>query len=313
MRRRGRPWTIWALVGAACVINPLTFQAAYWGHPEEVLAAVLAVGAVIASGRRHWLIAGLMLGAALATKQWAALAVLPVLIAAPAGTRVRLAVTCAALTAVLVVPMLAADPGRFHAAQDMVSVGSSYTNTVTATNAWWPFASTSVGEGIDGFGQTTTITQYSLPDSVGRVLHHGVIAAALVLSLLYARRRGRGNPDDVLQLVALLFLARCVLDPLTFSYHHAPFLIALIAFEGLRREVPVLSAYTIAALLMMNELIVPTNHAWLINVFYLAWTLPLAGAMGLSLFAPERYAALGRRFDGLAARSILRPWSPRPS
>jgi hypothetical protein len=313
MMRRGRPWTIWALVGAACVINPLTFQAAYWGHPEEVLAAVLAVGAVIASGRRHWLLAGLMLGAALATKQWAALAVLPVLIAAPAGTRVRLAVTCAALTAVLVVPMLAVDPGRFHAAQDMVSVGSSYTNTVTATNAWWPFASTSVGEGIDGFGQTTTITQYSLPDSVGRVLHHGVIVAALVLSLLYARRRGRANPDDVLQLVALLFLARCVLDPLTFSYHHAPFLIALIAFEGLRRQVPVLSAYTIAALLMMNELIVPTNHAWLINVFYLAWTLPLAGAMGLSLFAPERYEALGRRFDGLAARSILRPWSPRPS
>ena len=76
---------------------------------------------------------------------------------------------------------------------------------------------------------------------------------------------------------------------------------------------PVLSAYTIAALLMMNELIVPTDHAWLINVFYLAWTLPLAGAMGLSLFAPERYEALGRRFDGLAGRSILRPWSPRPS
>jgi hypothetical protein len=292
MIRRGRPWTIWALVAAAIVVNPLTYQAAYWGHPEEVLAAALTVGALIASGRRRWLLGGLMLGAALATKQWAALAVVPALIAAPAGTRVRLALTAAALAAALTVPMLAADPDRFQAAQEMVSSASSYTNTVTATNLWWPFASKSTDEGIDGFGQTTTITQYSLPDDVGRVLHLGVIAVALALSLLYARRRGRGNPDDVLQLVALLFLLRCVLDPLTFSYHHVPFLIALISFEALRRPVPVLSAVAIGALLLMNEVVVPLGEPVLINAFYLAWTIPLAGAMALSLFAPRRYEAL---------------------
>jgi hypothetical protein len=292
MIRRGRPWTIWALVAAAIVVNPLTYQAAYWGHPEEVLAAALTVGALSASGRRRWLLGGLMLGAALATKQWAALAVVPALIAAPAGTRVRLALTASALAAALTVPMLAADPDRFQAAQEMVSSASSYTNTVTATNLWWPFASKSTDEGIDGFGQTTTITQYSLPDDVGRVLHLGVIAVALALSLLYARRRGRGNPDDVLQLVALLFLLRCVLDPLTFSYHHVPFLIALISFEALRRPVPVLSAVAIGALLLMNEVVVPLGEPVLINVFYLAWTIPLAGAMALSLFAPRRYEAL---------------------
>jgi hypothetical protein len=292
MIRRGRPWTIWALVAAAIVVNPLTYQAAYWGHPEEVLAAALTVGALIASGRRRWLLGGLMLGAALATKQWAALVVVPALIAAPAGTRVRLALTAAALAAALTVPMLAADPDRFQAAQEMVSSASSYTNTVTATNLWWPFASKSTDEGIDGFGQTTTITQYSLPDDVGRVLHLGVIAVALALSLLYARRRGRGNPDDVLQLVALLFLLRCVLDPLTFSYHHVPFLIALISFEALRRPVPVLSAVAIGALLLMNEVVVPLGEPVLINAAYLAWTIPLAGAMALSLFAPRRYEAL---------------------
>jgi hypothetical protein len=174
----------------------------------------------------------------------------------------------------------------------MVSSASSYTHTVTATNLWWPFSSRSTDEGIDGFGQTTTITQYSLPDDVGRVLHLGVIAVALALSLLYARRRGRGSPDDVLQLVALLFLLRCVLDPLTFSYHHVPFLIALISFEALRRPVPVLSAVAIGALLLMNEVVVPLGEPVLINVFYLAWTIPLAGAMALSLFAPRRYEAL---------------------
>jgi glycosyl transferase family 87 len=296
MLRRGRPWTLWALVGGACVINPLTYQAVYWGHPEELLAAALAVGAVIAAGRRHWLAGGLMLGAALATKQWAALAVIPALIAAPPGTRVRVALTCIALAAALTFPMLAADPDRFHAAQERVSTAAdAYENTVTATNLWWPFSSGSTGEVLDGFGKPKIVTQYSLPGSTGRILHLGVIGVALVLSLLYTRERRRGDPDDVLQLVALLFLARCMLDPLTFSYHHAPFLLALIAFEGLRRSVPLLSAVTIGLLLFMNEVIVPSGEPWLINLFYLGWALPLAGVMAVSLFAPDSRLAVRMR------------------
>ena len=311
MIRAGRPWTLWALLAAACVVNPLTLQAAYWGHPEEVLGAVLAVGAVLAAGRRHWLLAGLMLGAALATKQWAALAAIPVLIAAPAGTRLRLALTCAALAAALTLPMLAADPDRFHAAQDNVSLKSSYANTVTATNLWWRFASQSPGEKLDVYGQERHGAQFSLPDGVGRALHLGVIGVAVLLSLLYARRREGGSPDDLLQLVALLFLLRCMLDPLTFSYHHAPFLVALISFEALRRRVPVLSAWSIAALLTMSSLVVPTADPALINSFYLAWTIPLAGAMTLSLYAPRTAArslaalAAGRSGRGTRARGRL--------
>jgi hypothetical protein len=134
-------------------------------------------------------------------------------------------------------------------------------------------------------------------------MHLGVIAAALMLCLLYARRRGRGNPDDLLELVALLFLLRCMLDPVALSYHHAPFLVALIAYEALRRRVPVLSAYTIAAVLLMNELVVPSGNPGLINAVYLAWSIPLAGALALSLFAPERYEALGRRISRAAGAS----------
>jgi hypothetical protein len=71
-----------------------------------------------------------------------------------------------------------------------------------------------------------------------------------------------------------------------------PFLIALISFEALRRPVPVLSTVAIGALLLMNEVVVPLGEPVLINVAYLAWTIPLAGAMALSLFAPRRYEAL---------------------
>jgi Glycosyltransferase family 87 len=309
MIRAGRPWTVWALLAAACLINPLTYQAAYWGHPEEVLGAVLAVGAVIAAGRRHWLVAGLMLGAAIATKQWAALAAIPVLIAAPGGTRVRLALTCAALAAALTVPMLAADPARFHAAQNNVSLKSSYTNTVTATNAWWAFASESFGEGLDVYGHKKEIAQFSLPDSVGRGLHMGVIGVAALLSLVYARRRRDAgwNPDDVLQLLALLFLLRCMLDPLTFSYHHTPFLIALISFEALRRRVPVLSAYSIGALLVMNEVVVPAGEPALTNLFYLAWTIPLAAVMALPLSGRTAARSLGALGGDRSGRGTLAP------
>jgi hypothetical protein len=158
--------------------------------------------------------------------------------------------------------------------------------------------------GVDG--GVESLTQYSLPGSAGRVMHLGVIAAALVLCLLYARRRGRGDPDDLLELLALLFLARCMLDPLTFSYHHVPFLVALIAYEALRRRVPLLSAYAIAAVLLMNEVVVPAGEPRLINAVYLAWTIPLAAAMALSLFAPDRYDALGRRVAATGAGAAAR-------
>jgi hypothetical protein len=56
--------------------------------------------------------------------------------------------------------------------------------------------------------------------------------------------------------------------------------------------VPVLSAYSIAAVLLLNEVVVPSGEPRLINAVYLAWTIPVAGAMAVSLFAPERRKAL---------------------
>jgi hypothetical protein len=304
--RRGRPWTLWALVSAAVLINPLTYQAVRYGHPEEVLAAALCAGAVLAAGRRRWLLAGALLGCAIATKQWAALALLPVLLAAPAGSRVRLGLTCAALVAVLTVPMLAGDPSRFRAAQEKISTTADYTYTVTASNVWWRVATESTGRGTDENGHARLLTQYSLSPSLGRAAHLGVIGVALLLSFLYWRGRAGRSPDDALLLLALLLLLRGMLDPLTVSYHHVPFLVALLVYEGLRRPFPVMSAYAIAGALLLTQTIAPSGDPALVNDFYLAWTIPLAGAMALSLFAPTRVVALtgrpGYRPMGLGPR-----------
>ena len=292
MAGRGRSWMLCVLVPAAIVVNPLTYQALDYGHPEEILGAALCVGAVLAAGRRRVLAGGLLLGAALATKQWALLAVVPVLVAAPVGGRLRLGIVATAVVAALTLPMLAGNPRHFVAAQERVSVSDAFEHSVTASNVWWPFSTASTGVATAANGRQERVVQYSLPGEVGRLTHPLVAVVGIALALLYARRRRGADPEEALQLLALVLLLRCLLDPLTYSYHHEPFLVALLAYEGLRRRVPVLSAFAIGAILAMNEIVAPTGDAAFINAFYLAWALLLAGFLALGVFAPERLRRL---------------------
>ena len=300
MMRAGRTRPAYLIVPAALLVNPLTYAALYWGHPEELLGAALCAGAVLAAGRGRGLAAGLLLGCAIATKQWAVLAIIPVLIAAPRGTRLRLAGAGAGAAALLLLPMLIADPARFWLAQRSVGIATTFQHTVTAVNAWFPFAHGSTGATLTPNGTQIT-TQYSLPSSLGHLTHPLVLLLALGACALYVRRRRGAAPEEALQLLALLFLVRCIFDPLTYSYHHAPFLVALIAYEGLRRRVPVLSGFAIAAIAAMTYVIAPMKDAGLVNAFYLAWSLPLAAVLTLGVLAPAR-------LDALLAR--LRPPAP---
>jgi uncharacterized membrane protein len=52
------------------------------GHPEALTAA-LCVLAVVLARRDHWVVAAVVLGLAIATKQWAVVAIVPALLAAP--------------------------------------------------------------------------------------------------------------------------------------------------------------------------------------------------------------------------------------
>jgi hypothetical protein len=88
-----------------------------------------------------------------------------------------------------------------------------------------------------------------------------------------------------------------MLDPLSYSYHHLPFLIALIAWEGLRKQIPVASGISIGAVAALQFVVAPTNSAGLVNAFYLLWTVPLVAYLTIQAFAPgiaERLAVKGR-------------------
>jgi len=298
MARRGRSWVAWTVIPAALLVNPLTYNAMTFGHPEEALTAALCVGAVLVAPRRATL-AAVLLGCAIATKQWAAMALIPALIAAPGGGRLRLGVVTVGLAAALIAPMAVGDLDRFLAAQSAVGLGVDVSGTVTPSNVWWPFAATMAQEVQTPQGVAYDLS-FVLPSAVGEASRLIIVALAIGLALLYARRRGQGDPEDVLCLLALILLLRCVFDPVNFSYHHLPFLVALISWEGLRRRIPVASVVSIIAVLALQHLIVPTASGWRINAFYLAWAVPMATYLAVQAFAPERVERISARVAAAA-------------
>ena len=120
-----------------------------------------------------------------------------------------------------------------------------------------------------------------------------MIALTVVpLSLLWARVRGwapRLRGEELLLLLALLFLLRCVLDPWNSVYYALPCIFALLAWEALCRpdRPPVLalalSALTWVTFEMAPEWMSPDMQ----SIFYLAWALPLVGFLVAEAFAPS--------------------------
>jgi hypothetical protein len=305
MRRAGRSETERAMVGVALILSPLAVRALHWGHPEELLGAALCVGAVIAAARGRWMLAGLMLGCAIATKQWAVLAFLPALIATPARMRVRLVSATAIVALALTVPMFAGNPGRFMEIQRSVSDGphralgdaggpSRPVSHVTPTNIFLP-----TSHEVD-----TDRGPIHVQDSrIGRVAHPLIILVALPLTLLLWRRRasaGAVELRDALLLLALLFLTRCVFDPMSLDYYHVPFLTALGAAGALggireaRLALLATAGLALAFALPADSIYELSRYAVARNVVYLGVTLPLLWTLGRVLYgrAPGRAGEL---------------------
>jgi hypothetical protein len=261
----------------------MAFKALHWGHPEEFVGASLAVAAVLLAAQGRGALAGVTLGLAVATKQWALLAALPVLMLAAEQWR-RVLVIAVGVSAVLVIPMLAGDPSRFISQNFHAGVAGA---GVTQTNLWWPFHYQS------GLDATTGAGMYSIPAWMGSLAHPLVLGLGLGLPLVYWRRRHERHPYDAIQLLALLFLLRCLLDPLTISYHHLPFVIALAVYEGLRRRgLPIVSLCSALALWFVAQVVAPTGNLDALNLAYLAWALPTAGYLAVQCFAPTVMVSL---------------------
>ncbi len=365
MRAAGAPALWRALAVGVCVANPMTLQALEMGHPEELLGACLCAAAVLLALRGRALLAGVLLGLAIANKEWALLAAGPVLLALPSsgpksadlgltdsgGSRARasaphedtpfgtpraranprskrpahanpssksappgdsrarasaarenthsrlvcLASACAA-SALVLAPLALAGRAFATAVSKTAMVSTTASSQIFQPWQLWWFLGRHAGlirqEG-------TPLPGYRTGPAWTSALSHPLILAAgltAAVTLWLVRRRGTGSNEatasgvtasDALLLLALVLLLRCVLDTWDTGYYMLPFSIALLSWETIaRRRAPILTlAVVIApwlALARLSSDLTPDGQAAL----FLAWTLPLAGALTLRLYAP---------------------------
>jgi hypothetical protein len=227
--RRGLPQLGRFLLAGLCLVNPLTVEALQSGHPEEILTAALAVGAIATASEGRRGLAAVLLGLAIASKQWAVIAILPVLMALLGG-RLRVGLAAAGIAAILVLPGVLASPGSFS---EVNSNAASTGRIVTPWSVWYPVANvTTEVHHVDGTALVANV--HEAPPLVGSLSHPLILVLALLIPLgIAARRKGFGlSGSDAMALFALLALLRCGLDPVDNLYYPEPLLLALLGWDA---------------------------------------------------------------------------------
>jgi len=289
--RRGASSLTQVLLASLFLVNPLTVAALEAGHPEEILTAALAVAAVAAAGEGKAWRAALLLGLALASKQWAVIAIFPVLMALP-DRRLRAAGIAAGIAVVLTLPGFLAAPGGFS---DVHAVAAQTGRVVSPLNVWYPISS-EVPE-VVGRGQEAVVAHVRRPPEAISALSHPLIvllAFAVPLALVFKRRRFGLAASEAMALLALLALLRCVLDCLDNVYYHLPLLLALIGWDAVAaRGLPLRTLLGAAAAFVFVHWSLNLDNAADVTAFsyaYLALVIPAGVAIALSLLQKPEFS-----------------------
>ena len=232
LRRAGASLFAAATALALCAANPITFKILRFGHPEELFGAALCVAAVLLAqrGRANW--AALALGLAIANKQWALLAIGPVLLALPAH-RWRTLIISGIVAVALVAPIVLSSVSLKAGTSRLVVADTG--GTFTPWQAFWFFGPR--GHWLPAMLASIPRGFRLAPAWLGGRAHLVIVWLGLPLTLVALWRRMR--PADALLLLALLMLLRCWLDPWDNVYYPLPFIVALGAWETtVARRVP---------------------------------------------------------------------------
>lgn len=302
-KRRGQGTFAQVVLPALCLLNPLTFEALELGHPEEILTAALAVWAVLAAVENQPRRTALLLGLAVASKQWAVIAVLPALMALP-GRRVKVGFGAAGVVALLFLPTVIAAPGSFFGVQ---GEAAHTDRAVSPWSVWYPVASERT-ETYSVGGERLVAHLHDAPPLVGSLSHPLIVLLAMALPVVLALRRGRFQllGSEAMALLALLALLRCVLDPVDNLYYQAPILLAAVGWDALSsRGSPYRSlAATGAALLLWRLAHHPVQPAQL-NAVYLLLAAGGMAAIASSVLGRPTWTGVPRikLFVGLTPNS----------
>ena len=255
------------------IANPVTVAALDMGHPEDLLAAALAVTAILLAGANKPVLTGLALAAAVGSKPWAALAGPIALLVLDSGHR-RLIVAGAVATLLIFGPAIASNPERFRDGTRVLAEQPR----VYAQSVWWPLADEKPVTHVTAEeARAPMIMPAGLTRSAGQT---ALLALTLALTLAYVRRRAV-SVEAGLSLLAGVMLARCALDPINLYYYGLPFVVALVAWESrARRGIPVMSIAASALLWLSASHF--TSERDIGSLLYLAWALPAAAWLCLA-------------------------------
>jgi hypothetical protein len=278
------------LAGVVMLVAPPVRQALSAGHPEDLLAGVLAAAAVIAALDDKPVAAGVLLGLAIGTKQWAVVAVVPVA-AALEGEWARSLGAAAAVAVATTLPMVIADPTAFVRASHEVGA----THLVNPLSAWWPLAGV-----VHRPAATVRVLPWGLTRTEASTLVVGLVFVCAAGLTVRGRRLARR--DDALALLAVVMLLRFAGDPLPIVYYAVPAIVALALWEAMARgRVPVVTLLMGGALALEAGPRVGLQPG-LMNALVLATVLATAGYLLRSI-----------GIVGSPRRSAIRHGTTRPS
>lgn len=317
MRRAGHGKLARGLALGLCVANPVTLRALELGHADELLGATLCVTAVLlASSSRSGstiraaidpraILAGICLGFAIASKEWALIAVGPVLLSMERGRRQMLLATAVAAGALLA-------PIALLSSSFVSATSSAASTSSTIFQPWQAFWFLGHhGALVHGLFGDPKPGYRIAPAWAGPLSHPLIIVmGALLPGVLWWRGRRPGHSrltataaidiSGALMLLALLMLLRCLLDTWDNVYYTLPFLLSLLAWEVTAFRRPPVIALCASVLCWTSFQWLPATGASpdAQAAFFLAWTAPLACALALRLYAPAHRL---RRAAGIAA------------
>ena len=195
--------------------------------------------------------------------------------------RIRLGAIAVVIAAVLTLPAVIGDTEGFYGATRQAGWAGE---RVYPFNAVYPLAPTedrviSVGD------EMSVVTVRVIPTWIAHLLHPLIVALAIPLTAAALMVRRRFRVEDVFSLLALLFLLRCLLDPVDNAYYHVPFVLALAFWEGLAWKRPPLLAL-LASLAVWFAIYKATmfDTVDLRNAVYLVATVPFALSLCTALF-----------------------------
>ena len=212
---RGRcgwePTVLVLLALASPVWMPLTMAF----HPQDLIAMGLALGGLACVLRGRWVWAGVLLGLAITSQQFALLVLAPLIFVVPPHRRVRLVGSAIGMWSIVVVPMLAITSGRAFRA---VVLGSGNTPSIGGTVLSYMH--------LDGV----------LLVIVSRVLP---IVVAMALARWAMRRLGPGAlaPLPLISLVATSLALRLVFEQNIFGYYFLALCVTLVLLDAIKGRI----------------------------------------------------------------------------